>query len=68
MRTQTFLKFFQVWNNMSISKWWQNFQFWLNYPFKDFSVSEECSGDSRPTKLFLKVICGQMSCSVLNTL
>jgi len=28
-----FLKFIQVWNNLRVSKWWQNFHFWVNYPF-----------------------------------
>ncbi len=23
-----------VWNNMRVSKWWQHFQFWVNYNFK----------------------------------
>ncbi len=27
-------KFIQVWNNLMVSKLWQNFHFWLNYPFK----------------------------------
>ncbi len=27
-------KFIQVWNYLRVSKWWQNFQFWVNYPFK----------------------------------
>jgi len=22
-----------VWNNVRVSKWWQNFYFWENYPF-----------------------------------
>ncbi len=26
-------KFIQVWNNMRVSKWWQNFHFWVNNPF-----------------------------------
>ncbi len=24
----------QVWNYLRVSKWWQNFHFWVNYPFK----------------------------------
>ncbi len=36
-------KFIQVWNYLRVSKWWQNFDFWVNYPFKYmfscFSVS-----------------------------
>ncbi len=27
-------KFIQVWNYLRVSKWWQNFHFWVNYPFK----------------------------------
>ncbi len=30
-RTKTFI---QVWNFLRVSKWWQNFIFWVNYPFK----------------------------------
>ncbi len=28
-------KFIQVWNYLRVSKWWKNFHFWVNYPFKD---------------------------------
>jgi len=24
----------QVCNNLKVSKWWQNFHFWVEYPFK----------------------------------
>ncbi len=27
-------KLIQVWNNLKVTKWWQNFHFWVNYPFK----------------------------------
>ncbi len=27
-------KLIQVWNNLKVSKWWQNFHFWMNFPFK----------------------------------
>ncbi len=27
-------KCIQVWNYLRVSKWWQNFHFWVNYPFK----------------------------------
>jgi len=27
-------KLIQVWNNLRVSKWWQNFHFWVEYPFK----------------------------------
>ncbi len=30
-RTNTFI---QVWNYLRVSKWWQKFHFWVNYPFK----------------------------------
>jgi len=30
-------KFIQVWNNLRVRKWWQNFNFGVNYPFKIFS-------------------------------
>jgi len=26
-------KCIMVWNNLSVSKWWQNFHFWMKYPF-----------------------------------
>ncbi len=29
-RTKTFI---QVWNYLRVSKWWQYFHFWVNYPF-----------------------------------
>ncbi len=31
-------KFIQVWNYLRVSKWWQNFHFWVNYPFNVFGV------------------------------
>ncbi len=31
-------KFIQVWNSLRMSKWWQNFHFWVNYPF-NLSIS-----------------------------
>ncbi len=24
----------RVWNSLRVSKWWQNFRLWENYPFK----------------------------------
>ncbi len=30
-RSNTFI---QVWNDLRMSNWWQNFHFWVNYPFK----------------------------------
>ncbi len=29
-------KCIQVWNYLRVSKWWQNFHFWVNYPVKSF--------------------------------
>ncbi len=34
-RTKTFI---QVWNYLRVSKWWQNFHFWVNYPFKVYQI------------------------------
>ncbi len=34
-------KFIKVWNYLRMSKWWQNFHFWVNYPFK--SLGYICS-------------------------
>ncbi len=34
-RTKTFI---QIWNYLRVSKWWQNFHFWVNYPFKCISL------------------------------
>ncbi len=31
----------QVWNYMRVSKWWQNFQFWVNYPFNYIKTFEQ---------------------------
>ncbi len=31
-------KFKQVWNNLRVSKWQNNFCFWVNYSFKRFST------------------------------
>ncbi len=28
------MKALQVWNDMRMSYYWQNFHFWVNYPFK----------------------------------
>ncbi len=30
-RTKTFI---QIWDYLRVIKWWQNFYFWVNYPFK----------------------------------
>ncbi len=38
-RTKTFI---QVWNYLRVSKWWQNFHFWVNYPFKR-QISKTCN-------------------------
>ncbi len=34
-RTKTFI---QGWNYLRVSKWWQNFHFWVNYPFKETAL------------------------------
>ncbi len=39
-RTKTFI---QVWNYLRVSKWWQNFHFWVNYPFKYYIVHSLCN-------------------------
>ncbi len=31
-------KFIQVWNYLRVSKWWQNFYFWVNYPLNHTSL------------------------------
>ncbi len=31
-------KFIQVWNYFRLSKWWQHFHFWVNYPFKPLNT------------------------------
>ncbi len=47
-RTKTFIK---VWNYLRVSKWWQNFHFWVNYPFK-----------SHLFKLYTKKLCNFWTC------
>ncbi len=39
-RTKTFI---QVWNYLRVIKWWQNFHFWVNYPFKIISQICVCA-------------------------
>ncbi len=36
-------KFIQVQNNSRLSKWWQYFHFWVNYPFKISSYNSRNS-------------------------
>ncbi len=31
-------KFIQVWNYLRVSKWWQNFHFWVNYPLNSVLI------------------------------
>ncbi len=31
-------KFIHVWNYLRVSRWWQNFLFWVNYPFNHTSL------------------------------
>ncbi len=45
--------FIQVWNYMRVSKWWQNFHFWVNYPFK--SLGYICS-NSQKNIVWVKMI------------
>ncbi len=33
-------KFIQVWNYLWVSKWWQNFHFWVNYPFNTYQIRD----------------------------
>ncbi len=49
-RTKTFI---QVWNYLRVSKWWQNFHFWVNYPFK--SLGYICS-NSQNYIVWVKII------------
>ncbi len=35
----------KIWKDMRVSKWWENFIFWLNYPFKSIIVSVWVSVD-----------------------
>ncbi len=50
-RTKTFI---QVWNYLRVSKWWQNFHFWVNYPFKQEGSTSQCVLCSRvlPSSFF----------------
>jgi len=38
-------KIIQDWSDMRVSKWWQNFNFWLNHSFKDSNNVETASYD-----------------------
>ncbi len=42
-RTKTFIK---VWNYLTVSKLWQNFQFWVNYPFNIIYEAKACISDT----------------------
>ncbi len=48
-RTKTFI---QVWNYLRVSKWWQNFHFWVNYPFNN------CCKTDFPNTLFI-LLCSE---------
>ncbi len=37
-------KFIQLWNYLRMSKWWQNFHFSVNYPFKTLMYHHELQG------------------------
>ncbi len=45
-RTKTFI---QVWNYLRESKWWQDYHFWVTYPFKACSLSVGHSESRRMT-------------------
>ncbi len=32
---EIYLLFIKFWNNLRVSKFWHNFNFWVNYPFND---------------------------------
>ncbi len=49
-RTETFI---QVWNYLRVSKWWQNFHFWVNYPF---NIKKMCIVHKWYSKLSLIII------------
>ncbi len=56
-RTNTFI---QVWIYLRVNKWWQNFHFWVNYPFK--TAEADChpkkSAAFGPFQLFINVYGG----------
>ncbi len=54
-RTKTLI---QVWNYLRVSKWWQNFHFWVNYPFKALPL--------RSQLLFCILNSGCPNCVLLN--
>ncbi len=38
----------QVWKNSTMNTYWQNVQFWVNYPFKDlFRANERKTADRK---------------------
>ncbi len=57
-------KFIQVWNYLRMSKWWQNFHFWVNYPFKP----SYCSLNVIPPRLLTQIwdVVGSMILSIIN--
>ncbi len=44
-------KFLQVWNYLRASKWWQNFHFWVNYPFNSEKPFPNCEHITSVTSL-----------------
>ncbi len=57
-RTKTFI---QVWNYLRVSKWWQNFHFWVNYPFNfpspSFFLMAFALAGGRDNDLLLLITC-----------
>ncbi len=58
-------KFIQVWNYLRVSKWWQNFHFWVNYPFK--SLGYVCSNSQKYT-VWVKIIDFSFMPKIIRTL
>jgi len=58
-------KCIQVCNNLRVSKWWQNFHFWANYPFNSWidiiqfmePMKGHCEGKKYEVGLEGKIIC-----------
>ncbi len=53
-----------VWNNTRVSKWWQNFNFWLNYPRPCARMDRFC--DKPWTKKFISVLVFRAAKNVLS--
>ncbi len=72
-RTKTFI---QVWNYLRVSKWWQNLNFWVNYPFKLFCffdytvvvISLQNVNNWNKIRGFMKIACYFLFSTVLDKL